>query len=225
MKNIPLLVGTILGTVVLVAVIAYFFSDSSSQIADSQTAPMEVVAGEARLVKGATESAKVQVVEFSDFQCPACKAALPAVTAVMQQHGEDVEFIYRHFPLDSIHPNARDAAYAAEVAHQSGKFWEMHDLLFENQNDWAGIRSRDELYQKFSEYAEQLQIDKNDFLAKIKEDQEIRDLVQADSAVGMQLGVSATPTFFVNGQSTSAPQLLPAVTAALQVSSEQPEQQ
>lgn len=221
MKNIPLLIGTILGSILLIVGIAYFFSSTSQVGQESQSVSQEQVAGEARLVKGATESAKVQIVEFSDFQCPACRAAQPAVNEVMQQYGDQVQLIYRHFPLDSIHPNARDAALASEVAAQSGKFWEMHDLLFANQSEWGKIANRDELYQKFSDYAQQIQIDKNEFLAKIKDNQEIRDLVQADTQLGNDLKVSATPTFYVNGQQSSAPQLLQAVSAGLQAGTPQ----
>jgi protein-disulfide isomerase len=224
MKNIPLLLGTILGSVLLIVGIAYYFSgDQVTQ--ESLVVPAEFVAGDARLAKGASESAQVQIVEFSDFECPACKATQPTLNAVMQQFGEEVQLIYRHFPLDTIHPNARDAAYASEVAAMSGKFWEMHDLLFANQEEWSEITNRDELHQKFSEYAEQLQIDKNEFLATIKDNQQVKDLVQADSQAAMDINVAATPTFFVNGQQTAAPQLIQAVNAALQSGSVQPEQQ
>ena len=225
MKNIPLLIGTILGAVLLIVGIAYFFSGDSAVDQTTQTAPVDLVAGNARNAKGATESAQVQIVEFSDFQCPACKAAQPAVEAVLNAYGEEVQFIYRHFPLDSIHPNARDAAIAAEAAAQQGKFWEMHDILFENQQAWADISSRDELTQTFADYAQQIQIDKDEFLATIEQDQQLAELVQSDVQAATQLNVAATPTFYVNGQQTSAPQLLQAVAAALQGSSEQPEQQ
>lgn len=222
MKNIPLLLGTIIGSILLIVGIAFFFSGSSQVSQEVLTVSPEQVASEARHIKGATESAsaKVQIVEFSDFQCPACRSALPSVESVMQQYGDQVQFIYRHFPLDSIHPNARDAALSAELASQYGKFWEMHDLLFANQDTWGRIASRDELYQTFSDYAEQLQIDKQEFLEKIKDNQEIRDLVQSDFQLANDLSVSATPTFYVNGQQTTAPQLLQAVSSVLEADAE-----
>lgn len=224
MKNIPLLIGTIVGSVLLIVGIAFFFSGGNQVDQTTQAVPMELVAGDARNSKGATESAQVQIVEFSDFQCPACRAAQPAVEAVMNAYGDDVQFIYRHFPLDTIHPNARDAAIAVEAAAQFGKFWEYHDVLFENQQTWGGIASRDELYQTFADYAQQVQIDKEEFLATIEAEQQLKDLVQADAQAAMELNVAATPTFFVNGQPTTAPQLLQAVRAQLEDSSQQQEQ-
>lgn len=222
MKNIPLLLGTIFGSILLIVGIAFFFSGSSQVDPGSQFVSPEQVAGEARHIKGATESAKVQIVEFSDFQCPACRAAQPAIDEVIRQYGDQVQLVYKHFPLDSIHPNARDAAVASEIAAQFGKFWEMHDLLFDNQDEWDNITSRDELYQTFSDYAQQMQIDKQEFLERIKDNQEVRDLVQNDSQLGNDLKVAATPTFYVNGQQSSAPQLLQVVSAALQADTQQP---
>lgn len=219
MKNIPLLLGTILGSILLIVAIGFFFSQSSQGGQEAQAVSPELLAQDARHIQGATESAQLQIVEFSDFQCPACLAAKPAIDAVVSQYGDKVQFIYKHFPLDSIHPNARDAAIASEVASQSDKFWEMHELLFNNQNEWANIASRDELYQKFSEYAEQLQLDKQEFIEKIKENQEARDLVQKDVDLGKELKINSTPTIYVDGQQVSAPQLLQVVSAALQKSS------
>ena len=153
------------------------------------------------------------MVEFSDLQCPACKAAQPLVTQLKNQYGDSVKFIYRHFPLDSIHPNARLAAQASEVAADEGKFWEYHDLLFAQQEEWSGIADKNDLLEKFSEYASQLQIDKESFLEKI-ESQDIAERVASDANLGASLQVSATPTFFVNGQQTAAPQLITAVESA-----------
>lgn len=85
--------------------------------------------------KGAS-SPKVLIVEFSDFQCPACAGFTPFINQILADYPEDVAFQYRHFPL-SMHPSADEAAQAAEAAAAQGKFWEMHDLLFERQNDWS----------------------------------------------------------------------------------------
>jgi protein-disulfide isomerase len=205
MKNLPLLIGTILGTIILVIVLAVAFSSGGTSPSD-QVVPDEQLVTANSHIKGAAESAKVTIVEFSDLQCPACRAAQPLVQKILNQYPNDVRLAYRHYPLDSIHPNARAAGVAAEAAAQEGKFWEMHDLLFDNQPAWAEIRDRGELNEKFAEYAQQLQIDKTSFLEKIESDQ-AKAKVQEDTSAAQQLGISATPTFFVNGRQTPAPQL------------------
>ncbi len=210
MKNLPLLIGTIVGTIILVVVLAFAFSNSSDGPLSSETYSESELVSESTHFKGADESALVTIVEFSDLQCPACRAAQPMVERVLAQYPDEVRLAYRHFPLDSIHPNARPAAAATEVAAEEGKFWEMHDLLFAGQQEWSDIRSRDELYQKFSEYAEQLQIDKSTFIEKIESDQ-VKEKVQEDSLAAQRLGLQGTPTFFVNGRVVPAPQLLTAV--------------
>lgn len=211
MKNIPLLLGTIFGTILMIVGVAVIFSKSGAPANQAG----EVMVDQAALVQDATkmkgpETAPVTIVEFSDFQCPACRAAQPAVNQVLAQYPEQVKVVYRHFPLDTIHPNARLAAQAAEVAHEYEKFWEYHDKLFATQDQWSKISSKDQLKEQFAVYAEELQIDKQAFLEKI-ESQAAAAAVQADVEVGNSIPVQATPTFFVNGKLTTAPQLLPTV--------------
>lgn len=222
MKNIPLLIGTILGTLILVVGAAVMFSGTAPVDDQGQVVVDEaLVTGTARHTLGAdptaSESAQVvTVVEFSDFQCPACKASQPAITQVMQRYPDSVRLVFRHFPLDSIHPNARLAAQASEAVSQldSEQFWPFHDSLFENQQKWADIRDRDELKDTFGQYAEGLGIDKTQFLERM-EDNSIAEIVSQDVSSGTQLGVNATPTFYVNGIKTTAPQLLATVESLL----------
>jgi protein-disulfide isomerase len=87
-------------------------------------------------IKG-NPDADVELVEYSDFQCPACSAMYPVVKELMVEHGDKIRFEYRHFPIERIHPYAVQAAVAAEAAGQQGKFYEFHDLLFENQQTWC----------------------------------------------------------------------------------------
>ncbi len=89
-------------------------------------------------VRGNTD-AKVTIIEFSDFQCPYCSRALPTVKKILADYGDKIAFSYKHFPLVSIHPRAQKAAEAAECAKDQGKFWEMHDKLFEGQTDWSSL--------------------------------------------------------------------------------------
>lgn len=222
MKNIPLLVGTILGTLILVIGAAMIFSNTSPVDEQGKVVVDETQAiGSARHSLGAdpeasTSAQVVTIVEFSDFQCPACKVSQPAVAQVMQHHSDSVRLIFRHFPLDSIHPNARLAAQASVAVSElnSEQFWSFHDLLFENQQKWADIKDRDELKDTFAQYAEGLGIDKTQFLERM-EDNSIAEIVTQDVSSGTQLGVTATPTFYVNGIKTTAPQLLATVESLL----------
>lgn len=158
----------------------------------------------------------VTIVEFSDFQCPACKAAQPAVEAVKSAFPGQIDVVYRHFPLDSIHPNARLAAIASEAVASIDEtiFWPFHDKLFTEQQAWSDIRSRDELKDTFATYAVELGLDRTQFLEKM-EDNSIADSVNLDVTLGSQLGVNSTPTFYVNGIKTSAQQLLSTVETVL----------
>ncbi len=199
MKNLPLLIGTLLGTFALIFGVVFFFSKSSEVTADPT-----LVQGNMNHVKGNQDS-NIVVVEFSDFQCPACAATQPYIDQIYQDYQDKIKFVYRHFPLHSLHPNAQLAAQAAEVAAEEGKFWEYHDLLFANQSDWENL-SGDELLEKFSAYAQQLQIDKTLFSERIESDQ-IKQRVQSDEQAALQLGLNSTPTFFVNDRKVPAPEI------------------
>lgn len=181
-------------------------TSETAQTADDSTQSAETM----------TEQELVTIVEFSDFQCPACKAALPAVENVKKAYPGQVRIIYRHFPLDSIHPNARLAAIASEAAASldESAFWPYHDRLFAEQQVWDKISSRDELKETFASYAVDLGLDRTMFLEKM-EDDSIASLVNQDVAAGTQLGVNSTPTFYVNGVRASAPQLMTAVESVL----------
>ncbi len=133
--------------------------------------------------------AKVTIVEFSDFQCPACKAAQPTVTAVLQKYKDKIRFVYREFPLPS-HEFGMVAAQAAEAAGLQNKFWEMHKLLFEKSPDL----SKDKLF----EYAKSLNLD-IDLFTKDFDSESVKASIAKDQYDGNAAGVDATPTFFING--------------------------
>lgn len=149
-------------------------------------------------VAGSTES-KVVLVEYGDYQCPGCGGAHPNFKSLTNTYAEDVTFIFRNLPLTSIHPNARAAAGVAEAAGLQGKFWEMHDILFENQNDW-GTLDASKRATIFEGYAKQLNLD----VDKYKEDlagTQVNQKIQFDQALFKTLGVDfSTPTFFLNGE-------------------------
>lgn len=171
----------------------------------SKNPATDFVGGEVRAaddsdwIKGAplTET-KVILTEYSDFQCPACAAYYPMIKKLGQEF-KNLSIVYRHFPLPQ-HANAATAAQAAESAGRQGKFWEMHDLLFENQNAWSGSSSAKEL---FIAYAQSLSLDLEKF--KIDFDApEIKTKIQTDYQSGAA-EIDGTPTFFLNNKKIENP--------------------
>ncbi len=140
-------------------------------------------------VQGA-ENAPVTLVEYGDYECPACGAAYPIVKDIQKQMGDRLRFVFRNFPLAQMHPHAKDAAEAAESAAAQGKFWEMHDRLYENQGD---LTEKDLL-----DHGKQLGLDENQFATDLRNDT-YDDRIQADLMSGAESGVNGTPTFFING--------------------------
>jgi protein-disulfide isomerase len=135
--------------------------------------------------------APVTVVEYGDFECPNCKQAAPTVKLLLSRFADGVRLVYRHFPLEAVHPHALLAAQAAEAAAGQGKFWQMHDLLFENQRHLKLRQLRG--------YAERLELDMERFDSEIKDElylQRVREHIES----GNRSGVRATPTFFINGK-------------------------
>ncbi|MBI2038586.1 MAG: thioredoxin domain-containing protein [Candidatus Nealsonbacteria bacterium] len=142
------------------------------------------------------------LVEYSDFQCPACKN-FQSILKPFEASGssnfditQKVTFVYRHYPLVAIHKNAQAAAYAAEAAGKQDKFWQMHDLLFETQDTWAEMANADS---HFRELASRLKLNIDKFVNDLAS-LEVKKKVQEDILSGDQAGVSSTPTFFLNGK-------------------------
>ena len=134
--------------------------------------------------------APVTVIEYGDFECPNCKQAAPAVKLMLARFAERVRVVFRHFPLEEVHPHALLAAQAAEAAGGQGKFWQMHDLLFENQSHLKAHQLRT--------YAEKLELDMPRYDLEVDDEvylQRVREHIEG----GVRSGVHATPTFFVNG--------------------------
>ena len=137
-----------------------------------------------------SETAEVTLVEYGDYECPHCGRAYPIVKQVQKHFGKRLRFIFRNFPLGEMHPHAEAAAEAAEFAGSQGKFWEMHDLLFENQT-----RLGDAL---FSELAGKLKLSTT-AMQQALEHGTFEARVRADFSGGVRSGVNGTPTFFING--------------------------
>ncbi|OGH26560.1 MAG: hypothetical protein A2186_02325 [Candidatus Levybacteria bacterium RIFOXYA1_FULL_41_10] len=141
-------------------------------------------------------SAKVTLVEYSDFQCPACAAYYPTVKKIKEAYKYKIVFVYRNFPLRQNHKNAEISARAGYAAHKQGKFWEMHDMLFENQGSWSGLNDPKDT---FIEYAQKLGLDLEKFKTDINSS-ESKDFVTSQERQALSLGVNSTPTFFLNAK-------------------------
>lgn len=144
--------------------------------------------------KGA-EQPKVTLIEFGDFECSACASFFPLLKQLEQDFPQDLQFIFRHFPLPG-HQNAMSAHRASEAAAKQGKFFEMHDLLYENQQQWAGSNSTQTIFESF---AKQLGLDEERFKQELS-NEDAYNFINAQKKGGQKLGVSGTPTFFINGE-------------------------
>lgn len=138
--------------------------------------------------------AAVTLVEYGDYQCPACARAQPVVAQLQQRFGDELRFVFRNFPLTDLHPCAWMAADLAEAAGREGRFWEMHDWLYARQAQWVPRGA-----QGLAEGAHALGLDA-DALAEAVQDPAIDQRVEADVEGGMRSGVQGTPSFYVNGE-------------------------
>lgn len=170
----------------------YFYAMSKGEI---NTAPQEIVVSNTDHVRGALDG-KVTVVEFADFQCPACGQYELLIRKVLADNPTTLKIVFRHFPLTQVHQNALLAAKASEAAGLQGKFWEMHDMLFDHQTDWSlGLGAYDFIFG----YAKTLGLDTAKFANDINSPA-IEAKILAEYQEGVKLGVKGTPSFFVNGK-------------------------
>ena len=196
------------GSVLLVVLMAIGLSKVSGGGAGTIKVSVE------ELVNGArwgvtTGEPRVTVVEFSDIQCPACKATEPIAVELRKTAG--VKFVYRHFPLITVHKNAWKGARALEAARLLGKGWEMMEVMFDKQTEWSDLGSPEDT---FAKYAVGLGLDEKAFNDKQKGD-ETDKLVGEDSSFGNRLKLSGTPTFFVNGEQVGSAYVLDKVKSLL----------
>jgi protein-disulfide isomerase len=198
MKKVWSTLGIILG---IVAVLAVLVLIAKMQDAPAQTSKNVAEVTALDHVTGKLDSA-VTLIEYSDFQCPACGAYAPVVERLISEYGDRVRFVYRHFPIYSKHPNAEIAGRAAEAAGQQGKFFEYGAILFAKQNDWAELSNPQDT---FIEYAKSLSLNTDDFKAYMLSS-DSKKTVSNDYRSGVQAGVSGTPTFFLNGEALENPQ-------------------
>jgi protein-disulfide isomerase len=152
-------------------------------------------------VKGAGTK-KVELVEYGDFQCPACKGYFPLVKQLESEFGDQIKVVYRHLPIDSAHPKARAAHRASVAAANQGKFWEMHDKLYETQDTW---KNSGDVTKDFEAFATGLGISD---MEKFKTDvasELTNSIINTDSTSAKEVGAKSTPTFFLNGKLITNP--------------------
>lgn len=205
MENKQLLwggLGVIL--VLILAGVAYWVSSGATPGASGPTGNLTVPVSATDWALGATSS-KVTIVEYSDFECPACAAYEPVVQQLVVNNLNTVQVVYRHFPLQQ-HRSAELSARYAEAAGRQGKFWELHDKLFATQDAWT-INSAAKNEPLFQGYARELGLDLVKLASDLK-DPALQAKVTADYNSGVAAGVDSTPSFFVNGARIKNPRNL-----------------
>lgn len=183
-KESKVFIAILFLTVSIIGVAVFLFSKPETSYSRGDMLPQETI------TKGNTKAA-VYLVEYSDFQCPACKVVKPYIDELMAEYKENIVFGYRHFPIYTKHAFSQKAALFAEAAGRQNKFWEMYDYLFENQE----VLSDNTLWQG----VEKLELDKATF-EKDLEDPSLKDKISRDVESAKKFGVNGTPTFFLNGK-------------------------
>lgn len=188
----------------LIVGVAYFVF---SQAASNTTPSTDVADPELLAIKnddwaeGGSDTA-VTFIEYLDFECEACGAYYPMLKQLKEEYHDDIRFVVRYFPLPG-HKNSMPAALSVEAAGKQGKFWEMHNILYEKQKEWAEQQStQPELFEK---YAKEIGLNMDKFKKDVQS-QEVKDRVNRDLESGTTLGVQGTPTFFMNGKKITNPQ-------------------
>jgi protein-disulfide isomerase len=180
----------------IVVIFAAFFafngnkSDGSSSGKSSSSAATQHVEGNGKT--------GVTLVEYGDYQCPYCEQYYSIVKQVQAQYNDQIYFQFRNYPLTNLHPNAFAAARAAEAASQQNKFWEMHDTLYEPAN-WQVWTAASDPTKYFNQYAQQLGINVTQFKTDFASTK-VNNLVNADMAAGNKLGITGTPSFYIDGK-------------------------
>ncbi|PIY96288.1 MAG: disulfide bond formation protein DsbA [Candidatus Kerfeldbacteria bacterium CG_4_10_14_0_8_um_filter_42_10] len=180
-KKANIIISVIGAIIILIVIIWGLNSDSATYQNVNAPRPFQ-----------GNSDANIILAEFSDFQCPACQNAKLLVDELLEKYRDQIKFEYKHFPLIALHPNAYNAALAAECANDQGKFWEMYDLLFDHQNNLA----KDDL----KLYASQIDGIKTDSFNICLDTKAKKKIVDADLNEAEAKGISGTPTFFLNGR-------------------------
>lgn len=178
-------------------------TQDSGRVTTSATASQATKANSSAVLVGAmpphekgNANASVTLEEFADLQCPSCSVMHAELQKIIGEYGTRIRFVFRHFPLTQMHNNALAAAIASESAARQGKFWEMQDQLYRNQKAWS---DQQDVRQTFYDYARTTGLDADRFMRDLR-DPEVKQRIQADAQRGAALGVTGTPTLYLNGR-------------------------
>ena len=194
--------------VVCVAIFAALIAMSQSKRIDvsnidtSKVQPASDASGNIADQLAGNKDATVTLIEYGDFQCPGCKTAASRIKSIAEEYKDKVNVIFRNFPLVTIHPNALAAASVAEAAGLQGKYWEMHDLLYDKQDEWTASTASERM-DYFTEYAKELNLNIDQFKKDIESDK-VKAKIKFDQAVGSKAKVTGTPSFKLNGKDLSS---------------------
>lgn len=194
-QEAKVLIGIGSATIAILAIATFMLNKSFAPLESTVSPASEKLLLGVNSHQTATASAKVTVVEFGDYQCPACKAAYPVAEQILKEYSGKINFVFRNFPL-AQHKYGLLSAEAAEAAAAQGKFWEMHKILYENQENWSESTKPQDL---FAGYAKDLELDVDRFNQDINANK-YSDIITQDRTDGISLGVNVTPTFFINGK-------------------------
>ena len=172
-----------------------------SSVSPASNSPADIIQVNSDDWTKGNASSTIILIEYLDFECEACGAYYPLVKRLSEEYKDDVLFVSRYFPL-SGHKNGMASALAVEAAGKQGKYWEMHDILFEQQRNWGEQSSPNPVI--FERYAEQLDLNIEQFKQDVNS-KAVKDRVVKDRNFANQLGVNSTPTFFLNGEKIQNP--------------------
>lgn len=188
----------IFGLICLLALTGLVVFNKKDSVDVSSIDPAKIITGANGDHVYGKADAKVVLFEYGDFQCPGCEGAFPKIKTIKETYKDNVALVFRNFPLTSIHPNALAAATAAEAAAMQGKFWEMHDKLYENQASWssASAAARTDV---LIQYASALGLNVDTFKADMSSTV-VSDKIARDRELGSKSKVDSTPSFFINSE-------------------------
>lgn len=225
-KRFWLILGGIIALLIGIFVITGGKADNSGS--DFAGEPTEIQDDDRIVNPDASRS--VVLIEYGDFECPGCGALHPVLKQMHEEFANSVTFVFRHFPLTTIHRNAFAAHRAAEAARRQGQFFAMHDLLFENQEAWNGPSALDaqgvtveQATAIFEQYAQMLELDMDQFKADFASE-DVANTINSHVSSGRKLSLSSTPSLLLNGQSIPTPSSLEEMRQLLQAAVEEASQ-
>lgn len=188
----------IFGVICLAIIIGVIFVNQNNQVSYNGDATKVITEGKIPDHTYGSDQDKVILIEYADYQCPACANMNPTVNSIITKYKDQLTFVFRNLPLTTIHSNSLAAATAAEAAGMQGKFFEMHDKLYSNQDSWSGadIAERTKI---FESYAQQLGLNIDTYKSDLNSS-DVADKISRDRATAKSLKITATPTFVINGK-------------------------